>query len=306
MWAVAGCCCGKVSSRELEHAADNELTNLTSVSATDDADGRGLLQPYVDTSIHGRSSSSSSALRSRSSHEGGWGGLLGASSSDYTTASYEGDRGAAGASSRAEGAALPPGMGGSSGGGSTGAAVRVRGLEELEELGPLGVGSYSTVTMVRLRKQHRHGTMGQQQGQRGTDGGQPARVYALKTMLKQTLVDRKQTEHVRNEKAVHGLLEGCPFICRLYCTFQDESRIHMLLELCQGGEIFSRLVACGTLDERASRFYCGCLVLAIGALHQKNVVYRDLKPGEREGPTPPTAVSNTQTVACDVGTCSPV
>ena len=32
------------------------------------------------------------------------------------------------------------------------------------------------------------------------------------------------------------------------------------------------------LDEAQTRFYAGCIVLAIEALHEKDNVYRDLKP----------------------------
>ena len=134
-------------------------------------------------------------------------------------------------------------------------------VDDLDDLGLIGVGSYSVVRMVRWgRSTH------------------DDHIFALKSMMKSTLVERKQTVHVQNERTVHMLLEGNPFICRLFLTFQDSGRLHMLLELCQGGEIFTRLLQCGTLDEGAAKFYFGCIVMAMKALHANNCVYRDLKP----------------------------
>jgi protein kinase A len=52
----------------------------------------------------------------------------------------------------------------------------------------------------------------------------------------------------------------------------------MLLELCQGGELFSRLLEETTLSEDTTRFYTGCIILALEALHEKDNIYRDLKP----------------------------
>jgi len=77
-----------------------------------------------------------------------------------------------------------------------------------------------------------------------------------------------------------NLLALCqhPFIIRLISTFQDEDHLYMLLELCLGGELFSRLQKSGPMREDAARFYAGCVVSAFCYLHQRRIAYRDLKP----------------------------
>ena len=60
--------------------------------------------------------------------------------------------------------------------------------------------------------------------------------------------------------------------------FQDADYLYMLLELFQGGELFPWLLAERTLGGGACRFYTGCIVLALEAMHSSNNVYRDLKP----------------------------
>lgn len=73
-------------------------------------------------------------------------------------------------------------------------------------------------------------------------------------------------------------MNGNPFLLTLKTTFKDDVYLYMLLELCQGGELFTRLLEETTLSEDTTRFYCGCIVLALEALHGKDNIYRDLKP----------------------------
>jgi len=87
----------------------------------------------------------------------------------------------------------------------------------------------------------------------------------------------KQVEHVMNEKK---LLEMCdhPFLLRLAATFQDENEIYMLLELALGGELFSVLREKNRFEESQARFYASCVCSAFAYMHDKKMVYRDLKP----------------------------
>lgn len=50
------------------------------------------------------------------------------------------------------------------------------------------------------------------------------------------------------------------------------------MEYCPGGELFNLLSKRGKFTEDQTRFYAAQIVLALEALHNKNVIYRDLKP----------------------------
>ena len=65
-------------------------------------------------------------------------------------------------------------------------------------------------------------------------------TFALKSMRKQKVYEMGQVEHVFAECK---LLAECdhPFIVELVRTYEDEHSIHLLLELTQGGELFSVL-----------------------------------------------------------------
>ena len=119
----------------------------------------------------------------------------------------------------------------------------------------LGVGTFSRVRMMEYN---------------GT-------VYAMKMMKKLKIDQLKQKQHIMNEK--HIMMEmRHPFLLQLVSTYKDPTFLYMLLEICQGGELFSRLLELKTLDEDTTRFYAGGIVLALEALHGKHNIYRDLKP----------------------------
>lgn len=52
----------------------------------------------------------------------------------------------------------------------------------------------------------------------------------------------------------------------------------MILDFCPGGDLGARLQAEGVFDEARSKLYICEVLLAIEALHARDIVYRDLKP----------------------------
>ena len=131
------------------------------------------------------------------------------------------------------------------------------------QIAVLGIGTFSKVTMVQIH---------------GTHAAAGDEVYALKKMKKKVIETRKQTEHVMNEKTIMQEMRGHGFLLQLVTTFKDDNYIYMLLELCQGGELFLRLLEEQVLSENQTRFYAGCVVLALEGLHNSMNIYRDLKP----------------------------
>jgi CRP-like cAMP-binding protein len=103
--------------------------------------------------------------------------------------------------------------------------------------------------------------------------------YALKTITKRQLIDAGQVKGVMREKQIMASLEH-PFILPLVGSFQDENFLYLLLPLVQGGELFN-VVHTDTrdgLDNNSSQFYAACILEALGYLHARNIVYRDMKP----------------------------
>jgi protein kinase A len=72
-----------------------------------------------------------------------------------------------------------------------------------------------------------------------------------------------------------------PFIIKLFQTYQDENLVYMLLELVQGGELFSVMHPGSEfcwLPEAQVKFYAIAIADALAYMHRGKYVFRDLKP----------------------------
>eukprot|EP00922_Rhytidocystis_sp_ex-Travisia-forbesii_P005105 GHVS01007467.1.p1 GENE.GHVS01007467.1~~GHVS01007467.1.p1 ORF type:complete len:777 (+),score=148.79 GHVS01007467.1:281-2611(+) len=69
-----------------------------------------------------------------------------------------------------------------------------------------------------------------------------------------------------------------PNIVRLFESFEDETDIYLVMEYCQGGELFDRLVDEGTFNERSAAHIMRQIVSAIAYCHSSLIAHRDLKP----------------------------
>eukprot|EP00929_Paragymnodinium_shiwhaense_P118615 TRINITY_DN90529_c0_g1_i1.p1 TRINITY_DN90529_c0_g1~~TRINITY_DN90529_c0_g1_i1.p1 ORF type:complete len:424 (+),score=107.07 TRINITY_DN90529_c0_g1_i1:114-1385(+) len=68
-----------------------------------------------------------------------------------------------------------------------------------------------------------------------------------------------------------------PNIIRLLDTFEDEERIFLVLEFCEGGEILDVILDQGNFSEHQGRLMVRQLLDAVGYMHEKGIVHRDLK-----------------------------
>ncbi|GAB1608114.1 cGMP-dependent protein kinase 1-like isoform X2 [Argonauta hians] len=131
-------------------------------------------------------------------------------------------------------------------------------LDQMEVVATLGVGGFGRVELVQL----------------STDKN---KTFALKCLKKKHIVDTRQQDHIYSEKKIMTE-SNSPFVVKMYRTFRDKKYIYMLMEACLGGELWSILRDKGQFDEGMSRFYIACVLEALGYLHRKHIIYRDLKP----------------------------
>lgn len=129
------------------------------------------------------------------------------------------------------------------------------------------------------------------------------RYYALKVFSKERLhcAGPAASREVLREKRALLAVQPHPFLATLHATFQDATRLFLLLELGLGGDLRGVLLRGqrrrfgngpeqnrrAALAEAEVRFYGASLVLALSHLHAHGFVYRDLKPEnvllDREG-----------------------
>jgi serine/threonine kinase 38 len=102
-------------------------------------------------------------------------------------------------------------------------------------------------------------------------------VYAMKKLKKSEMLRRGQVEHVKAERNLLAEVDSnC--IVKLYCSFQDEEYLYLIMEYLPGGDMMTLLMRKDTLTEYEARFYVGQAVLAIESIHKHNYIHRDIKP----------------------------
>ncbi|XP_051502762.1 ribosomal protein S6 kinase alpha-5-like isoform X1 [Myxocyprinus asiaticus] len=142
----------------------------------------------------------------------------------------------------------------------TGHVERV-GIENFELLKVLGTGAYGKVFLVRK-----------------VSGHDSSKLYAMKVLKKATIVQKAKTaEHTRTERQVLEHVRQSPFLVTLHYAFQTDTKLHLILDYVNGGELFTHLVQRVRFKEQEVTLYSGEIVLALEHLHKLGVVYRDLK-----------------------------
>jgi serum/glucocorticoid-regulated kinase 2 len=108
-------------------------------------------------------------------------------------------------------------------------------------------------------------------------GQEKGGLFAMKILRKSHLLKKQQIERTRTERKVLSIVDH-PFIMKLHFAFQTEDKLFLILDYCAGGELFFHLSRHKKFSEGWTRFYTAELLLALGHLHSKGIIYRDLKP----------------------------
>ncbi|XP_014506160.1 calcium-dependent protein kinase 17-like [Vigna radiata var. radiata] len=102
--------------------------------------------------------------------------------------------------------------------------------------------------------------------------------FACKTIAKRKLVSKEDIEDVRREVQILHHLSGQPNIVELKGAYEDKQSVHLVMELCAGGELFDRIIAKGHYTERAAASLLRTIVQIVHTFHSMGVIHRDLKP----------------------------
>mmetsp|Transcript_45620 Transcript_45620/g.105901 ORF Transcript_45620/g.105901 Transcript_45620/m.105901 type:complete len:1072 (+) Transcript_45620:143-3358(+) len=130
-------------------------------------------------------------------------------------------------------------------------------LEQIKVVRYMGSGAFSVVMAVE------HKSTGTR--------------YALKCISREAALKNRYEEALLREREI--LLENDhPFIVKVVKTLRDRRYLYFLTELVSGGELYSAIRKIGLLSKAEAQFYVGSLILALESLHERYIVYRDLKP----------------------------
>lgn len=104
------------------------------------------------------------------------------------------------------------------------------------------------------------------------------RRYACKSIARRMLVNQKDIEDARREILILQHLTGQPNIVEFKGAYEDKQNLHLVMELCSGGELFDRIIARGNYSEREAASLGRQIVNVVHACHFMGVMHRDLKP----------------------------
>lgn len=128
------------------------------------------------------------------------------------------------------------------------------------EFGPtLGCGTFGVTRLVTHR--------------------QTARPWACKTICKASIAASPAAiSDVQHEVAILQHLSGHSGIVQLQGVFEDERNIHLIMELCTGGDLLDYISRFGRLAESEAADIAHVMLTTLEHCHKLGVVHRDIKP----------------------------
>lgn len=101
-------------------------------------------------------------------------------------------------------------------------------------------------------------------------------IYAMK------IIDKKEcaASHavVTEEIGILKAVGTHRHIVSLVDSYDDAVNYYLIMELCEGGDLFSKIVETGAYSEQQAARVCRQLAEALQFIHSKGITHRDLKP----------------------------
>lgn len=150
---------------------------------------------------------------------------------------------------------------------------RLEDAYELDEV--LGKGAFGVVRLAQPKSGKKVAADPQAAA---ADPPPPGSPVAVKTISKAKLVCAEDVNDVRTEIAVMSHVGDHRNVVSLKSTHEDDAAVHLVVELCRGGELFDAIVQAGSFSERKAAAIFRVMVETLHHCHELGVMHRDLKP----------------------------
>nr|Q43531.1 RecName: Full=Calcium and calcium/calmodulin-dependent serine/threonine-protein kinase; Short=LlCCaMK [Lilium longiflorum]AAC49008.1 calcium/calmodulin-dependent protein kinase [Lilium longiflorum]prf//2113422A Ca/calmodulin-dependent protein kinase [Lilium longiflorum] len=160
--------------------------------------------------------------------------------------------------------------------------------DDYEVVDVLGKGGFSVVRRgisksrgknndVAIKTLRRYGYTlpGAQRSQPGQRGLSPLGMPTLKQV---SVSDALLTNEILVMRRIVEDVSPHPNVIHLHDVYEDANGVHLVLELCSGGELFDRIVAQDRYSESEAAEVVQQIASGLAALHKSTIIHRDLKP----------------------------
>ena len=130
-------------------------------------------------------------------------------------------------------------------------------LEDLIYYMVLGTGAFGNVCLVKSSKNKF--------------------FYAIKNISCKQILLSQLAANLNLEKSILLQIDH-PFIVKLVKTLKDKNYVYFLMDYIKGKELFDVLRDINVLNKFQTQFYSASILLACNYLHERKIVYRDIKP----------------------------
>jgi len=108
---------------------------------------------------------------------------------------------------------------------------------------------------------------------KGEKNKKDARIYAVKAVSKGPLSEAKLWREIDIMKILDH-----PNIIKLYDVFAETKQLHLVMEMCSGGELFDRIIAAQRFGENDAAALMEQILKGMFYMHTSKITHRDLKP----------------------------
>ena len=100
---------------------------------------------------------------------------------------------------------------------------------------------------------------------------------AIKILNKEKIKAKEDLERIKREIKILQLMDH-PNIIKTYKIIENDKNYYIIMEYCEGGELFNYIVEKEKLDENEASMFFFQLINALEYIHSLGIAHRDLKP----------------------------